>query len=163
MFGIESQHKKRLINENGSFHCPNGCSRKFVGETEAQKQKRRADRAEREARLERDRAEKARKQRDASRKSHKRMRDRVKNGVCPCCKRVFQNLLNHMRTKHPEYGEGGSLRHIREHLGMTQIALAEEIGVQSQHISLFENNKNVVVWAKDQIEAWIAEETSTSD
>lgn len=27
---------------------------------------------------------------------------RVKNGVCPCCNRTFQNLMRHMKNKHPE-------------------------------------------------------------
>ncbi len=28
--------------------------------------------------------------------------NRVKNGVCPCCNRTFQNLHRHMKIKHPE-------------------------------------------------------------
>lgn len=31
---------------------------------------------------------------------------RIANGVCPCCKRSFQNLRRHMTTKHPEYASG---------------------------------------------------------
>lgn len=27
---------------------------------------------------------------------------RVHNGTCPCCKRTFQNLANHIKSKHPE-------------------------------------------------------------
>lgn len=27
---------------------------------------------------------------------------RVKNGVCPCCKRSFTNLRRHIASKHPE-------------------------------------------------------------
>jgi hypothetical protein len=27
---------------------------------------------------------------------------RVHRGVCPCCKRTFQNIQRHMETKHPE-------------------------------------------------------------
>lgn len=30
---------------------------------------------------------------------------RVKNGVCPCCNRSFQNLKRHMNTKHPNWSE----------------------------------------------------------
>lgn len=30
---------------------------------------------------------------------------RVNRGVCPCCKRSFQNLARHMATKHPEAKE----------------------------------------------------------
>ena len=29
--------------------------------------------------------------------------ERIKNGVCPCCKRHFTNLERHMHTKHPEF------------------------------------------------------------
>lgn len=28
--------------------------------------------------------------------------NRVKNGICPCCNRTFQNLQNHFKSKHPE-------------------------------------------------------------
>lgn len=31
-------------------------------------------------------------------------RNRVGNGVCPCCNRSFANLRRHMATKHPEHG-----------------------------------------------------------
>jgi|HubBroStandDraft_4_1064222.scaffolds.fasta_scaffold316126_3 hypothetical protein len=29
------------------------------------------------------------------------LQKRVRNGVCPCCKRSFANLRRHMATKHP--------------------------------------------------------------
>lgn len=32
-----------------------------------------------------------------------RTKNRIKNGVCPCCKRHFGNLHQHMKTQHPEY------------------------------------------------------------
>lgn len=28
--------------------------------------------------------------------------NRVKNGVCPCCNRTFQDLQKHFKSKHPE-------------------------------------------------------------
>ena len=31
-----------------------------------------------------------------------KMRNRVGNGVCPCCNRTFVNLQRHMASKHPE-------------------------------------------------------------
>lgn len=30
--------------------------------------------------------------------------ERVSKGVCPCCKRSFQNLRRHMAAKHPAFG-----------------------------------------------------------
>lgn len=97
----------------------------------------------------------ARRQRDNARNSHKKMRNRVKNGVCPCCNRTFQNLLKHMRTKHPEISDDKTLRQLREIFGMTQQQLSDEIGVSQNHISSFECGRSVTVWARDQIEAWI--------
>lgn len=35
----------------------------------------------------------------------RKTKDRVKNGVCPCCTRHFTNLERHMASKHPGYGE----------------------------------------------------------
>ncbi len=34
-----------------------------------------------------------------------RMKNRVRHGVCPCCKRQFKNLERHMSTKHPGFGD----------------------------------------------------------
>lgn len=41
--------------------------------------------------------------RNAIRGAHARTCNRVKNGVCPCCNRTFQNLVRHMHTKHPDF------------------------------------------------------------
>jgi hypothetical protein len=39
----------------------------------------------------------------AQRSATKRVTNRVKNGVCPCCTRTFANLRDHMKTKHPNF------------------------------------------------------------
>lgn len=36
-----------------------------------------------------------------------RIKNRVKNGVCPCCNRHFENLQRHMGTKHPNWQPDG--------------------------------------------------------
>lgn len=114
VFGMEQQHLQRLKDENGSFYCPNGCSRQFCGETKAQRaerlqrqaeqklQRERQWRDQREARL-RDEAEAARRSAAAHKGAHTRTKNRVAKGVCPCCNRTFQNLQRHMQTQHPEY------------------------------------------------------------
>lgn len=42
---------------------------------------------------------------------HRHLKQRVKNGVCPCCHRSFENLRRHMDTQHPDFAaepsEGG--------------------------------------------------------
>lgn len=32
-----------------------------------------------------------------------RTKQRIGHGVCPCCRRTFQNIARHMQTKHPDY------------------------------------------------------------
>ena len=32
-----------------------------------------------------------------------KLKNRIANGVCPCCTRSFQNLQRHIETKHPEF------------------------------------------------------------
>jgi hypothetical protein len=32
-----------------------------------------------------------------------KIKNRVSNGVCPCCNRYFANLHRHMTTKHPDF------------------------------------------------------------
>jgi len=34
-----------------------------------------------------------------------RIKNRIANGVCPCCQRTFQNLGRHMKSQHPNYVE----------------------------------------------------------
>lgn len=41
----------------------------------------------------------------AQRGATKRIKNRVGNGVCPCCTRSFANLRGHMATKHPGYSK----------------------------------------------------------
>lgn len=80
-----------------------GCSRVFVGETEAAKLRRERDAAlqrEETLRFERDQARLALVKKS---KEAQRLKKRVAAGVCPCCTRSFQNLRRHMATKHPEH------------------------------------------------------------
>lgn len=73
--------------------------------------------------------------------------------MCPCCNRTFQNLLRHMQTEHQ--GEL-TLRAFREAFGMTQGALAQEIGVSQAHISAAERGKSVAQYAQWAIDSWMA-------
>lgn len=157
-FGLPRSLYDDCRNNGTAFHCPKcGCPRVFT-ESETKKLKKairilkgNVDNSERR-RLE------AEEQRNAARKSHKKMRDRVKNGVCPCCNRSFDNLLRHMRTKHPDYGNNQTLKQLRETYGLTQLDLANELGVSQAQVSCFECGRSVASWARDQIESWIDEQ-----
>ena len=34
-----------------------------------------------------------------------RQRKRAAAGMCPCCRRTFENVARHMESQHPGYGE----------------------------------------------------------
>ena len=97
-FGIPLQIQKNLRESHKSFYCPNGHGQSYTGKSEAEKLRDELKRKEAEmAKVveekwnERARADQA-----------ERKLKRVHKGTCPCCNRSFQNLANHMKTKHPE-------------------------------------------------------------
>ena len=77
------------------------------------------------------------------------------NGVCPCCTRTFPNLAAHMKTKHPDFGAPMMFKTLREMFGLTQRAVADEIGVPSQYVSMFEREKPVPALAAERLSAWV--------
>jgi DNA repair exonuclease SbcCD ATPase subunit len=102
-FAIPESLEKNRRDDHKTFHCPNGHPNYFPAKTEAEKlkedlakEKQRREMAEREAAMEARRAINA--QNELA-----RVQKRVKNGVCPCCNRTFQNLHRHMKTKHPDH------------------------------------------------------------
>jgi hypothetical protein len=101
-------YKERQETGRGWF-CPNGHSRVFR-EKESDKLRRERDRlaqqiAEKndEIKRQREMREAAERKASAARGQVTKMRNRVGNGVCPCCTRSFTNLQRHMETQHPEF------------------------------------------------------------
>jgi hypothetical protein len=103
-FGFDKKlHEARSANgHDKGFYCTNGChlgyGESMVTKLEREKAalkaaKDQACAAAREARIAQEKAE----------QSHARLKKRIKNGVCPCCQRSFQNLHRHLKTKHPTY------------------------------------------------------------
>jgi hypothetical protein len=123
-FAMTMELQKRRRNDRQSFYCPNGHGQHYTGPTEAERLKTELERKNlmldaaqaKAATAEQDRAQIA--------KAHQRMRTRVMNGVCPCCNRTFQNLMQHMRSEHPDFSATKTLFTLRQAFGMTQAALA---------------------------------------
>lgn len=88
------------------WYCPNGHSRVFR-ETENDKLTRELNAAKRDAEWQRQLRDRADKSLIAQRGENTKLRKRISNGVCPCCKRSFGNLRKHMTTKHPDYTTAG--------------------------------------------------------
>ncbi len=114
IFAMTSAFVQGRVKSRETFYCPNGHKRVFTGETEAQRLTRELER-EKQARS---RAEElrcaalkeARHNQIELRKTKTRLRntrERIKNGVCPCCHRSFVQLARHMATKHPGFNAEG--------------------------------------------------------
>lgn len=94
---------KRLRESHEWFYCLNGHQQHFTGETEAERLKKLLEAQKRDADWQRSRREQTERQLSAARGQITKIKNRVGNGVCPCCNRTFQSLMQHMSTKHPEF------------------------------------------------------------
>lgn len=100
----QTMYKKRQEDGKG-FYCPLGHERVFR-DTEVMQLKRKLEAKERDlewVRAQRDRSDK---QVVAMKGQVTKIKNRVGNGVCPCCNRTFQNVHRHMKTQHPEFKNG---------------------------------------------------------
>ena len=112
----EAMHTEKR-RDRTSFYCPNGHAQHFTGPTpeselrdklataemslRSEKQfhqweTQRRERAEREAKAER-------MGRLGERSAKVRLQQRIINGVCPCCRRSFKGLHEHIKKMHPEF------------------------------------------------------------
>lgn len=102
VFAIPETLIDNLRRNSGFYHCPNGHSQGWA-ESEAQKLKKQLEAVQVQLRVSKCEtlAEQNRRieAEDSKEKAEKKLR-RVKNGVCPCCNRSFQNLARHMAIKH---------------------------------------------------------------
>lgn len=115
-FALERTHRNKLIGNGKTFYCPNGHARHY-GESELDKKNakilrlqstidfkdkriarlaERVDEACKETVVHKGRATRFKNDRD-------KIKTRVSNGACPCCKRSFKKLRDHMTTRHPGY------------------------------------------------------------
>lgn len=107
VFGLGSAFVKNRLNDHKAFYCPNGCNVSWSGPSKVE-QERDAARslAEREGiRRRRAEAEAEHQRRSAAAQKgwNTRIRNRIANGVCPCCNRSFENVRRHMTTQHPDF------------------------------------------------------------
>lgn len=101
-FGITRDLVNRRREDHSDFKCPMGHENVYQGKTEAEKLKEQLAEAL------------AAKERAYQRESHAlrqvsyhkgettKIKNRIKNGVCPSCRRSFENLRRHMASKHKE-------------------------------------------------------------
>lgn len=108
-FAMDSVLNNNLRTNGGSFYCPNGHSQYYT-DTEVKRlkkqledaNKKRAWAEDEEARV-RSEFELVKKEKAAIKGQLTKTRNRIANGLCPCCNRTFKQLSAHMANKHPEF------------------------------------------------------------
>ena len=110
LFGMPEwlEHARQVDHQ--TFYCPLGHPNHYpAGKTESERlrdqlnaeiaySKRKSEALEREKRLH-----------AATKGELTKTKNRIANGVCPCCNRSFAQLTRHMKSQHPEYvGEGNA-------------------------------------------------------
>lgn len=114
-FGLTDDLVGRRRKDGTVFYCPHGHDNYYTpGPTPAQKlkalqdqldqQKVRLSQTEADAKWQKSRAENLDRRLSATRGVVTRIKNRVKNGICPECNRSFQDLRRHMECKHPGFG-----------------------------------------------------------
>lgn len=108
VYAISATFRQEKQEKGGGWTCPYcRCSWGYFGKTELDRAREKAERLERDAQQLREQRDAAHRQASAQRGVTTRIKNRVANGVCPCCKRSFVELARHMATKHPEYAPEG--------------------------------------------------------
>lgn len=166
-FAVMTNQEEFWRKKKTRFYCPHGHAQGFYGRNEAdnlrkqleQKQKW-LDQANAAASRERDARIAAEAKERAHRSAKTRLKNRISNGICPCCNRTFQNLARHMQDEHPFFGNHENLKAIRIARGITQFALAKEIGISAPYISLSERGRRLPESAQKKITAWLKKEAA---
>lgn len=107
-FMMPENYRNGRLKEKDTFHCPNGHAQHFLGESDKERIRRltaQLDVERTRLRQAENQAAKLHQARKAVSTRLRKMKQRVSNGVCPCCTRSFQNLQRHIATKHPDFGK----------------------------------------------------------
>ncbi len=110
LFGITSAFMDARKEDHKTWHCPNGCNRWYPDKNELEVAKASLRRERDRNVMERARHDQTKAEleytenrRRGEKAAKTRIKNRVANGVCPCCNRQFVNLHRHMETKHPDF------------------------------------------------------------
>lgn len=159
-FAMPSDFQQRRRNDHKLFYCPSGHAQHYNGKSEAEKLREKL--AQRDASLANHaaRANALSRELEQVSKAHRKMRQRVMNGVCPCCNRSFGNLREHMASQHPDFGQEQTFKALRHAFGMRQAQVAAEAGVNLSYVSLFERGLPVSAPARRKLEGWLESQRS---
>ena len=112
VYAMNQRYVKQKSDKGGYWTCPYCKCSWGYGESEIQrldKQLKQAQKqkewAEQSIKIERELRHKAELRERGQKAAKTRIKNRIANGVCPCCNRSFQNLHQHMKKQHPDYAD----------------------------------------------------------
>lgn len=101
---------RKRMNDHQTFYCPNGHHLSFAQKSDVEKAQAETAKYKQLYKEEREYAAGVVGERNATQRSLSatkgvltRTKNRIANGVCPCCHRTFAELQKHMASQHPEY------------------------------------------------------------
>lgn len=103
VFAINEDWYERRCKDGGCWRCPYCGTSWFRTETDNIRLERELKEAEKKLASERARHDQTKASLSAQKAVTTRLKNRIKNGVCPCCHRHFKNLHAHMKNQHPDY------------------------------------------------------------
>ena len=106
-FSLPTRLYDVATRDGTEFFCPLGHSNVFK-EPEADKQRRRAERAEQIVARKDDELRELEGRRRATLAQVAKLKKRASAGMCPACRRTFPNMARHMKHQHPGFVENGA-------------------------------------------------------
>jgi hypothetical protein len=106
-FGVTEGFYNLRQRDGNSFYCPNGHCQYYTNNEKKKLNDLKKDlqRTQESMQFWREQAEEKGRSLSATRGQITKIKNRVAKGICPCCNRQFENLHDHMETKHPNYGK----------------------------------------------------------
>lgn len=104
-YALNARYVQQRREEGGFWNCPYcQCNWGFPRNgSELARLKRKLEYTEADAMAAREQRDRNERRRRAEKAAKTRLRNRVANGVCPCCSRHFTNLERHIQSQHPEF------------------------------------------------------------
>lgn len=109
-FSVPTSWVNQKREDHTRFVCPNNHTLSFHAKSEVDqlrdqltRERQRADQIDAYRRMETREKEHAQRRLASTQGVVTRVKRRIANGVCPCCKRTFADLARHMKGKHPDY------------------------------------------------------------
>lgn len=102
-FGIPDNFQAKRRGDHVGFYCPNGHPCYYTGKSELERLREQLEMEQKSKSYWIQEADARARQLSAHKGIATKLKRRIAHGVCPCCKRTFQQLSAHIENKHPDY------------------------------------------------------------